>query len=168
MARSVADRQVNSQAEEPLQQRSATPADLVADPGPLGLAAFAMTTFVLSCFNAGFFGAKSPLEAVVLPLALFYGGFAQLLAGMWEFRKANTFGALAFSSYGAFWLSFVGYVKFVAPGLPTTDAGAATGLFLLGWTIFTAYMTVASVRVSGAVAAVFVALLATFILLTIG
>jgi succinate-acetate transporter protein len=105
---------------------------------------------------------------VVLPVALFYGGLVQLLAGMWEFRKANTFGALAFSSYGAFWLSFVGYVKFVAPGLPTTDAGAATGLFLLGWTIFTAYMTVASVRVSGAVAAVFVALLATFILLTIG
>src|SRR3954451_24018200 len=74
-----------------------------------------MTTFVLSCFNAGFFGPKSPLEAVVLPLALFYGGLAQLLAGMWEFRKANTFGAVAFSSYGAFWLSFAAYARFVAP-----------------------------------------------------
>lgn len=167
MARSITDRQVNDQVEEPLQQRSPTPADMIADPGPLGLAAFAMTTFVLSCFNAGFFGAKSPLEAVVLPLALFYGGFAQLLAGMWEFRKANTFGALAFTSYGAFWLSFAAYVKFVAPGLGA-GAASATGLYLLGWTIFTAYMTVASLRVSVAVAAVFVALLLTYALLTVG
>jgi len=167
MARSITDRQVNDQAEEPLQQRSPTPADMIADPGPLGLAAFAMTTFVLSCFNAGFFGAKSPLEAVVLPLALFYGGFSQLLAGMWEFRKANTFGALAFTSYGAFWLSFAAYVKFVAPGLGA-GAASATGLYLLGWTIFTAYMTVASLRVSVAVAAVFVALLLTYALLTVG
>jgi succinate-acetate transporter protein len=149
-----------------LENGAPRPAERIADPGPLGLGAFAMTTFVLSCVNAGLVAKAA--EPVVLPVALFYGGLVQLLAGMWEFRKANTFGALAFSSYGAFWLSFVGYVKFVAPGLPPTDAGAATGLFLLGWTIFTAYMTVASVRVSGAVAAVFVALLATFILLTIG
>ena len=167
MARSTADKQANGQVEEPLQQRPAAPTDMIADPGPLGLAAFAMTTFVLSCFNAGFFGAKSPLEAVVLPLALFYGGFAQLLAGMWEFRKANTFGALAFTSYGAFWLSFAAYVKFVAPGLGA-GAASATGLYLLGWTIFTAYMTVASLRVSVAVAAVFVALLLTYALLTVG
>ena len=167
MARSTADKQANGQVEEPLQQRPAAGTDMIADPGPLGLAAFAMTTFVLSCFNAGFFGAKSPLEAVVLPLALFYGGFAQLLAGMWEFRKANTFGALAFTSYGAFWLSFAAYVKFVAPGLGA-GAGSATGLYLLGWTIFTAYMTIASLRVSVAVAAVFVALLLTYALLTVG
>jgi len=86
---------------------------------------------------------------------------------MWEFRKANTFGALAFTSYGAFWLSFAAYVKFVAPGLGAGTA-SATGLFLLGWTIFTAYMTVASLRVSVAVAAVFVALLLTYALLTVG
>jgi len=153
--------------EEPLQQRPMSPADHIADPGPLGLAGFAMTTFVLSCFNAGFFGSKSPLEAVVLPLALFYGGLAQLLAGMWEFRKANTFGAVAFTSYGAFWLSFAAYVKFVAPGLGA-GAGSATGLYLLGWTIFTGYMTVASLGVSRAVAAVFVALFFTFLLLTVG
>ena len=84
MARNVADRQARGRVQEPLEERPATPMDAIADPGPLGLAAFAMTTFVLSCFNAGFFGPKSPLEAVVLPLALFYGGFAQLLAGMWE------------------------------------------------------------------------------------
>lgn len=138
----------------------------IADPGPLGLAAFAMTTFVLSVFNAGIIHTES-LVAVVLPLALFYGGLSQLLAGMWEFKKANTFGALAFTSYGAFWLAFDGYVKYVAPGLHS-NAYQATGLFLLGWTIFTTYMTVASVKVSGAVAAVFVALALTFLLLTIG
>ena len=167
MAGNVADRQAAGRVEEPLQQRPTSPADHIADPGPLGLAGFAMTTFVLSCFNAGFFGSKSPLEAVVLPLALFYGGLAQLLAGMWEFRKANTFGAVAFTSYGAFWLSFAAYVKFVAPGLGA-GAGSATGLYLLGWTIFTGYMTVASLGVSRAVAAVFVALFLTFLLLTVG
>ncbi len=151
---------------EPLAVRTEPPTDHIADPGPLGLAGFAMTTFVLSCVNAGL--VAKAIEPVVLPLALFYGGLVQLLAGMWEFRKANTFGALAFSSYGAFWLSFAAYVKFVAPGLPAAAATSATGLFLLAWTIFTAYMAVASLRVSGAVASVLVALFATFLLLTIG
>src|SRR4051812_22970298 len=81
----------------------------IADPGPLGLAAFAATTFVLSLFNAKLVK-DANLEAVVLPLALFYGGLAQLLAGMWEFKKANTFGATAFASYGSFWLAFAAYV----------------------------------------------------------
>lgn len=139
----------------------------VADPAPLGLAAFALTTFCLSVFNAGIIS-DARLEAVVLPLALFYGGTTQLLAGMWEFARNNTFGALAFSSYGAFWLSFAAFVKFVAPGLPAAHAYQAVGLFLLAWTIFTAYMTVAAVRVSGAVLAVFVALTLTFLFLTIG
>ncbi len=139
----------------------------IADPGPLGLAAFAMTTFVLSVFNAGIIS-DGKLEAVVLPLALFYGGGAQLLAGMWEFRNANTFGALAFTSYGAFWLSFATLVKFVAADLPKADAYQAVGLFLLAWTIFTVLMTVAAVKTSGAVLAVFVALSLTFLFLTIG
>lgn len=139
----------------------------VADPGPLGLAAFALTTFVLSVFNAGIIGDKT-LEAVVLPIALFYGGFAQVLAGMWEFKKNNVFGALAFTSYGAFWLSFAAFVKFVVPGLPAAHAYQAVGLFLLAWTIFTVYMTLAAVKVSGVVLAVFVSLTATFALLTVG
>jgi succinate-acetate transporter protein len=139
----------------------------IADPGPLGLAAFAATTFLLSLFNAKIVTNES-LETVVLPLALFYGGLAQLLAGMWEFKKANTFGATAFTSYGAFWLSFAAYVKFVKPGLPQADAHTATGLFLLVFAIFTAYMFLASLRVSGAVALVFATLTATFVLLTIG
>jgi succinate-acetate transporter protein len=124
-----------------------------------------MTTFVLSVFNAGLVSNTRP-EAVVLPLALFYGGVAQFMAGMWEFRKGNTFGALAFSSFAAFWLSFAAYVKFVEPGLGAT-AATATGLYLLAWTIFTAYMTVAAARVNGAVLGVFVFLTLTFLFLTI-
>jgi succinate-acetate transporter protein len=143
------------------------PSTGVADPGPLGLAAFAMTTFVLSVFNAGIIK-DAALETVVLPLALFYGGVAQFAAGMWEFKNRNTFGALAFTSYGAFWLAFAAYVKYVAGGLPAADAYKATGLFLLSWTIFTAYMTVAAMRVNVAVLAVFVLLSLTFLFLTIG
>jgi succinate-acetate transporter protein len=87
---------------------------------------------------------------------------------MWEFRRGNTFGAVAFSSYGAFWLSFAAYVKFVAPGLNAASAGDATGIYLLAWGFFTLYMTVAALRVSGAVFAVFVTLTGTYVLLTIG
>jgi succinate-acetate transporter protein len=142
------------------------PQPQIADPGPLGLAAFALTTFVLSVFNTNMI--SETVSAAVLPLALFYGGLAQLLAGMWEFRKGNTFGAVAFSSFGAFWLSFAAYARFVAPGLDPADAGNATGLFLLAWAVFTLYMTVASMRTNGAVLAVFVTLSITYILLTIG
>lgn len=137
----------------------------VADPAPLGLAAFAMTTFALSIGNTNVWG---PGAKAALALALVYGGGAQLLAGMWEFVRKNTFGAVAFPSFGAFWISYYVFVKFVAPGISAADLPVAVGVFLLGWTIFTAYMTVASFRVSGAVVAVFVLLTATFVLLTIG
>ncbi len=137
----------------------------IADPAPLGLAAFALTTFVLSVFNAGLM--SEDLEPVVLPLALFYGGLAQLLAGMWEFKKANVFGALAFTSYGAFWMSFAAYVKFVTDGLGP-EADKATGLYLLAWGIFTAYMTLAATRVNLSVLLVFIALTATFLVLAAG
>ena len=143
------------------------PAAVVADPGPLGLAGFAMTTFVLSVFNAKIIS-DSALSAVVLPLALFYGGIAQVLAGMWEFRRDNTFGAVAFTSYGSFWLAFAAYVKFIAPGLPTSQGHEATGLFLLGWAIFTAYMLVASLKTTWLLFAVFAALTVALALLAIG
>jgi hypothetical protein len=106
-------------------------------------------------------------EPVVLGLALAYGGIAQLLAGMWEFRTGNTFGALAFSSYGAFWISFWALVVFYAKDI-TGNAGHAIGLYLWAWAIFTAYMTIAAVKVSGAVLVVFVLLTVTFIFLAIG
>jgi uncharacterized protein len=139
----------------------------IADPGPLGLAAFALTTCVLSAVNAGWL--EKGTETVVLGLALFYGGLGQFAAGMWEFRKNNTFGAVAFTSYGAFWLSFAGIVFWYKPAGVTPDqASHAVGVFLLAWTIFTVYMMVASFRVSGAVAAVFVLLAATFAFLAIG
>lgn len=144
----------------------ATPAS-IADPAALGLAAFAMTTFVLSVVNAGLINATA--TPVVLGLALVYGGVAQLLAGMWEFRRGNTFGALAFTSYGAFWISFFFFANYALPGLSKVgEAGAATGLFLLVWAIFTGYMMVASLRTSVAVLGVFVFLFLTYVALVIG
>src|SRR4051812_20214603 len=88
----------------------------IADPGPLGLAAFALTTFVLSAVNAGWI--HKGTEPIVFGLALTYGGLAQLLAGMWEFRKGNTFGAPPFPSYGAFLLSFWGLLPLFSPQGP--------------------------------------------------
>lgn len=136
-----------------------------ADPAPLGLAGFAMTTFVLSMFNANLVNEKG--LPVVLGLALAYGGLVQLIAGIWEFRNGNTFGAVAFCSYGGFWLSFWALEVFYAKSIGG-NAGHAVGLYLWSWAIFTAYMTVASLRVSGAVFGVFALLTATYILLAIG
>lgn len=136
-----------------------------ADPGPLGLAGFAGTTFYLSAVNAGLL--PKTVEAGVFGLAFFYGGLAQLLAGMWEFVKGNTFGAVAFSSFGAFWLSFW-YLANHLPKAPASDVGHALGTYLLIWTIFTAYMLVASIRTSGAIMAVFLFLTLTFLFLSIG
>jgi succinate-acetate transporter protein len=139
----------------------------LADPAPLGLAAFALTTFVLSFVNAGLVPAS--VEPVVFGLALAYGGAAQFAAGLWEFAKGNTFGATAFTSYGAFWLSFWWLTAHLADyKIPASDVGKGVGLYLIAWGIFTAYMTVAATRVSGAVLAVFVLLTLTFFLLGIG
>jgi succinate-acetate transporter protein len=143
-----------------------TPALAVADPGPLGLAAFALTTFVLSMVNSGL--VSDTAEPIVFGLALAYGGLGQLLAGMWEFRSGNTFGATAFTSYGAFWLSFWAFAQFYADKVPKSEAGAAVGLYLIAWGIFTAYMFIASLRTTGAIALVFLLLAATFLLLGIG
>jgi succinate-acetate transporter protein len=137
-----------------------------ADPGPLGLAGFALTTFVLSMFNTGLV-AKSA-EPVVLGLALAYGGIAQILAGMWEFRTGNTFGAVAFTSFGAFWVSYWALVTFFIGDIPAAHVGAAVGLYLVSWGIFTSYMFVASLRTTAAIALVFVLLAVTFFLLGIG
>src|SRR3954466_14823116 len=140
---------------------------VTADPGPLGLAAFALTTFVLSVFNSGLMSEKG--LPIVLGLALAYGGAAQLLAGMWEFRTGNTFGAVAFTSYGAFWLSFWAFEQFYAKEITDKVAlGNAVGLYLIGWGIFTAYMFIASLRTTAAIAVVFFLLATTFIVLGIG
>ncbi|OAE24672.1 hypothetical protein AXG93_2632s1150 [Marchantia polymorpha subsp. ruderalis] len=115
---------------------------VVANPAPLGLMGFALTTFVLSCHNAGVIIPQSAPHTVVTGLAAGYGGLAQLLAGMWEFSTGNTFGATAFSSYGAFWLSFA-VIQIPAFGVRAAfvaseslvDYNEALGLWLLGWTI---------------------------------
>jgi len=148
-----------------LERSPVNPIHIVADPAPLGLGAFAMTTLALSVFNANIWSGGI---FAALSLALVYGGFAQLLAGMWEFTRKNTFGAIAFTSYGAFWISYYVFVHFLVPGIAVKDAPQAVGVFLLGWTILTFYLMIAAFRVSGAVLAVFVALDVTFVLLTIG
>jgi succinate-acetate transporter protein len=137
-----------------------------ADPGPLGLAGFAATTFVLSMINANLVGGGA--TPVVLGLALAYGGIAQLLAGMWEFRTGNTFGAVAFTSYGAFWISFYILVHIAAADISKSELASALGLYLWTWGIFTTYMFFASLRTTGAIALVFLLLAVTFILLGIG
>src|SRR5690349_11915834 len=133
-------------SETPLPKATATGA-FIADPAPLGLGAFALTTFVLSVINTDMVKA----EPAVFGLALAYGGIAQFAAGMWEFAKGNTFGATAFTSFGAFWISFwylTGHTDM--SGVKPDDAANGVGLYLLAWGIFTLYMTVGASRVSGA------------------
>src|SRR5580693_1483823 len=142
-----------------------------ADPGPLGLAAFAGTTFMLSLVNSGLVGTHRLPGGGLLPmiaaLALAYGGIAQFAAGLWEFRTGNTFGAVAFCSYGAFWISFFFIVQSVGQNAPT-EVFSGLGLYLWMWGIFTTYMFIASLRTTGAVAVVFLLLAITFIVLGIG
>jgi len=137
----------------------------IADPAPLGLGAFALTTFVLSAANAGWIPKGG--DVVVLGLAGAYGGLAQFCAGMWEFKRNNTFGATAFTSFGAFWMAFALLVTFYAGKIPPPAVPMALGIFLLAWAIFTAYMTVAASALSRPVLAVFVLLTITYLVLAI-
>jgi uncharacterized protein len=139
---------------------------MIADPAPLGLGAFALTTFLLSLVNAGVMDPST--EPVVLGVALAYGGVAQVLAGMWEFRKGNVFGATAFTSYGAFWLSFWAYVAFYAKAVPAENHGQAAGWFLMAWAIFTTLMVIAALRTTAMLAALFAVLAVVFFLLSFG
>jgi succinate-acetate transporter protein len=143
-----------------------TPVLPVADPAPLGLAAFALTTFMLSGHNAGFIP-----DIAWVGLALFYGGTIQLLAGMWEFRNRNVFGATAFSTYGGFWLglgSFVLLAELTKLGSAIDNTDNALAWFLVSFAIFNTYMLLWSVRVNMAVFGVFLTLEITEILLVIG
>jgi succinate-acetate transporter protein len=148
-------------------ERARASAPAIANPAPLGLSAFALTTFVLSAANAGLFSGA----AIVIGLALFYGGLAQLMAGMWEFRSGNTFGATAFTSYGAFWIA-VGFSLMPLFGgkdiVALAGGSTALGIFLLGWTIFTALMFLGTFKLNGALVGVFGFLTLTFLFLTIG
>ena len=138
---------------------------LVADPAPLGLAAFALTTFLLSAKNASWTHGTDAW----LGYALAYGGLCQLLAGMWEFRNRNVFGATAFSTYGGFWIGLGLYVTLVAPTAKNaTQIDNDLGWILLAFAIFNTYMLLWSTQVNAAVFAVFLTLEITEILLFIG
>lgn len=143
------------------------PAPVVADPAPLGLAAFALTTFVLSMHNT--FGAgRTPLLAFV-GYAIFYGGVAQFMAGMWEFRNRNTFGATAFSTYGGFWLGLGLFVLLVVFGkVAAADVAPSLAWILFAFAVFNTYMMLWSARINVAVFLVFATLELTEILLFIG
>ncbi|PWZ02843.1 putative FUN34-transmembrane protein [Testicularia cyperi] len=145
-----------------------------ANPAPLGLFGFAATTFVLSMYNIKARGVSAP--NVVVGLALGYGGLAQFLAGMWEFAAGNTFGATAFSSYGAFWFSYAiiqipwfGVVAgpYNANGVPESELANALGIYLAAWFIFTFIMLAASFRSSVGLVSLFFFLDLTFLLLFI-
>jgi succinate-acetate transporter protein len=143
----------------------------LGNPGPLGLFAFASTTLVLSLYNAHARHITTP--NVVVGMALFYGGLAQFLAGMWEFATGNTFGATAFTSYGAFWLSFatifipnsgIGDAYAAAPAGQEDDA---LGIYLLAWMIVTFLFFIGSLRKSIGLSALFFFLTLTFMVLAI-
>src|ERR671935_1713849 len=136
----------------------------VADPAPLGLAAFALTTFILSGHNATFIP-----DLIWVGLALAYGGLIQLLAGMWEFRNRNVFGATAFSTYGGFWIGLGLWFLLVEPHAGGTAAVLSDlGWILLAFSIFNTYMLLWSMGVNAAVFGVFLTLEATEIILWIG
>jgi uncharacterized protein len=153
-------------------ERTAAPAPIaiasvppVADPAPLGLAAFALTTFLLSAKNAGWTHGTS----VWLGYALAYGGFVQLLAGMWEFRNRNVFGATAFSTYGGFWIGLALYVELVAgSATKVVQVNNDLGWIALAFLIFNTYMMLWSTTINWAVFAVFFFLEITFVILMIG
>jgi uncharacterized protein len=150
----------------PLQEVAIRETPAVADPAPLGLAAFALTTFLLSAYNAGW----TRGTFAFLGFALAYGGIAQLLAGMWEFRNRNVFGATAFSTYGAFWIGVAVYFLLVIPQFKPTPVELNNDLawIAVAFVIFNTYMLLWSLFVSRAVFAVFLTLEITFILLAIG
>ena len=140
----------------------AAPSASIADPGPLGLAAFALTTFLLSAVNAHWTSGNSAGTAW-LGYALAYGGIVQLLAGMWEFRRGNVFAATAFGSYGGFWIGLFVWIR-VAP----VATGHDLGWILLAFAIFNTYMLLMSTQINMAVFGVFLTLELTEIFLAIG
>ncbi len=171
---SVNDDRVTSATDRPAAAQAAA-ASPIADPGPLGLAAFALTTFLLSAANAGWM--TKATGTAWLGYAIAYGGIVQLLAGMWEFRNKNVFGSTAFGSYGGFWLGLGLWVIFVQRSAPPAGVLRALyaaqtvkdlGWILLAFAIFNTYMLLMATQVNAAVFAVFLTLEVTEIVLFIG
>lgn len=137
-----------------------------ADPAPLGLVGFGLTTVLLSLVNAGIFGVD--LEMVVIPMAIAYGGTIQLIAGVMEYRNGNRFGTTAFTSYGAFWWWFALLFLFQNNGWIPQVSTSAIGVALIMWGVFTTYMWIATFKLNWGLFAVFLALSVTFYLLGFG
>ena len=144
---------------------TATLRDATANPGPLGLMAFGMTTILLNVHNAGLI----PLSGIILAMGVFYGGIAQVIAGIMEWKKNSTFGMTAFLSYGLFWLSFVGIFAFPkwmgSAALDLSATSTALGYYLAAWGMFTALMFVATLRINRSLQTVFLSLTVLFFLL---
>ena len=138
--------------------------DTTANPAPLGLMGFGMTTVLLNLHNAGLF----PLDAMILGMGIFYGGLAQMIAGIMEWKKNNTFGTTAFTSYGMFWLSLVGLMIMPKLGLAVPSSNVAMSAYLGIWGVFTAVMFIGTLRLNRALQVVFGSLTILFFLLAIG
>jgi len=138
--------------------------DTTANPAPLGLMGFGMTTVLLNLHNAGFFA----LGTMILAMGIFYGGVAQIIAGIMEWKKNNTFGTTAFTSYGLFWLSLVGLLVMPAIGWGTASENTAMVAYLFMWGLFTAVMFIGTLRLNRALQFVFASLALLFFLLAAG
>lgn len=138
--------------------------DTSANPAPLGLFAFGMTTILLNLHNAGFY----EMNSMILNMGIFYGGLAQIIAGIMESKKNNTFGFTAFISYGFFWLTLVGLIVFPKLGWMTAPSTSAMIAFLILWGIFTALLFIGTLRISRALQFVFASLMILFFLLALG
>ena len=138
--------------------------DLSANPAPLGLLGFGMTTILLNIHNAGFF----PLNAMILAMGIFYGGLAQIIAGTMEWKKNNTFGTTAFISYGVFWLSLVGLIIMPKLGLGEAATGKSMASYLFMWGLFTFVMFVGTLKMNRGMQFVFGSLAVLFFLLALG
>ncbi|MCL6338009.1 acetate uptake transporter [Pectobacterium carotovorum subsp. carotovorum] len=136
----------------------------LANPGPLGLMGFGMTTILLNLHNAGFF----PLSSIILSMGIFYGGIAQILAGLLEYKKGNTFGVTAFTSYGAFWLTLVAILMLPKMGLAEASDAQFLGVFLGLWGVFTLFMFFGTFGTNRALQFVFGSLTVLFALLAVG
>lgn len=138
--------------------------EITANPAPLGLMGFGMTTVLLNIHNAGFFG----LDAGILAMGIFFGGMAQVIAGIMEFKKNNTFGTTAFTSYGFFWMALVGLNILPMLGLGEAPNALSMAAFLFMWGVFTLFMFVGTLRINKALQVVFGSLTILFFLLAVG
>jgi len=137
-----------------------------ANPGALGLGGFAMTTFLLNVVNSGLISSDN--LGMVLPIGIFYGGLAQFAAGMWEFKRGDTFGATCFSSFGAFWMGIALMIILENTGVISPVPREGMAVLFIAWGIFTAYAAIASLKVNKAVTSIFVTLIILFFLLAAG